>query len=223
MDKKNRKIYDISMPISADMPVYKGKEEKRPIRIVESDHLTGSVYESSIKMNLHTGTHLDRSLHMIPNGETMDTFRFEELITECVVLDLTEVSDAVTAGDLISKELRWGDFVLLKTRNSLEPILEGNFVYLEKSGAKYLAGLKVRGVGIDALGIERGQPGHETHLALMENGAHILEGLRLTDVKEGRYELVALPLNIAGAEAAPVKAILIEDLDLIQGKVQPED
>ena len=65
-------------------------------------------------------------------------------------------------------------------------------------------------MGIDALGVERGQPGHETHLALMNVHAHIIEGLRLADVKEGRYELIALPLTIAGAEAAPVKAILIE-------------
>jgi arylformamidase len=209
MNYNNRRIYDISMPITSDMPVYKGKEEKRPIITVESDHLTGTAYESSIKMNLHTGTHLDRPLHMIANGSTMDTLNLEELITECKVLNMTEVKDKITANDLIGKDIQQGDFVLLKTRNSFEPILEGDFIYLEQSGAEYLANLKVRGVGIDALGIERSQPGHETHLALMSIGAHILEGLRLAEIKEGRYELIALPLGIAGAEAAPVKAILI--------------
>lgn len=223
MNYSNRIIYDISMPIRTDMPVYKGKEEKRPQRIVESDHLTGSVYESSVKMNLHTGTHLDRPLHMMPNGDTMDSLQLEELITECVVLNLTDVKAEITANDLIGKGIQCGDFVLLKTRNSSEPILESDFVYLEKSGAKYLADLKVRGVGIDALGIERGQPGHETHLALMENGAHILEGLRLAEIKEGRYELIALPLNITGAEAAPVRAILIQDKDATHGIAHPED
>jgi arylformamidase len=207
----NRKIYDISMPITADMPVYKGKASKRPIITVESDHNTGTAYETSIKMNLHTGTHLDRPLHMIPDGATMDSYKLEELITECNVLNLTKVKDCITEKDLREKDVRPGDFVLLKTRNSFEPILEQDFIYLEKSGAKYLADLKVRGVGIDSLGIERNQSGHETHLALMEIGAHILEGLRLAEIKEDRYELIALPIHIAGAEAAPVKAILLKD------------
>lgn len=205
----NRKIYDISMPITADMPVYKGKESKRPIITVENDHTKGTTYESSIKMNLHTGTHLDRPLHMIPQGATMDSLKLEELVTDCMVLNLTEVKDYITEQDLKGKNIQPGDFVLLKTRNSFEPILEEDFIYLEQSGAKYLAELKVRGVGIDALGIERNQPGHETHLELMGIGAHILEGLRLSEIEEDRYELIALPLYIEGAEAAPVKAILI--------------
>ncbi len=211
MNNYTRTIYDISMPIASDMPVYKGKESKRPIITIDSDHNTGTTYESCIKMNLHTGTHLDRSLHMIPNGTTMDSLKLEELITECKVLNLTEVKKYITAEDLKGKDIQPGDFILLKTRNSFEPILEEEFIYLEQSGAKYLADLKVRGVGIDALGIERNQPGHETHLALMEIGAHILEGLRLAEIKEDRYELIALPLYIVGAEAAPVKAILIKN------------
>jgi len=210
MMSKNRKIYDISMPVTVDMPVYKGKEAKRPIISVESDFNTGTAYESSIKMNMHTGTHLDRTLHMIPDGNTMDTLNIEELITDCKVINLTQVMDRITAKDLENKDIQPGDFVLLKTRNSFEPILEGDFIYLEKSGAEYLARLKIKGVGIDALGIERDQPGHETHLALMGIGAHILEGLRLAQIMEDVYELIALPLNIKGTEAAPVRAILIK-------------
>ena len=57
MNHDSKKIFDISMPISSDMPVYKGKESKKPVIAVESDHNTGTSYESSIKMNLHTGTH----------------------------------------------------------------------------------------------------------------------------------------------------------------------
>ncbi len=209
MEKQNKTVYDISMPVTMDMPVYKGKNEKRPVIKVESDFTTGTAYESSILMNMHTGTHLDRTLHMIPGGNTMDTLKLEELITDCKVLNLTQATDKITAEDLESKDIEPGDFILFKTRNSFEPILEEKFIYLDRSGAKYLAERKVKGVGIDALGIERDQPGHETHLALMEIGAHILEGLRLADITEGRYELIALPLNIKGTEAAPVRAILI--------------
>ncbi len=206
----DKKIYDISMPISIHMPVYKGKESKRPKYWVESDFNTGNAYESKIEMNLHTGTHLDRSLHMIPDGNTIETLDLNQVITKCRVLDLTSVKDKITANDLKGKGISEGDFLLLKTRNSFENLLEGEFIFLEKSGAQYLTEMKIKGVGIDALGIERSQPAHETHLQLMSIGAHILEGLILKDIEEGEYLLFAAPINIIGAEAAPVRAILIK-------------
>lgn len=207
----NQKVYDISMPISAVMPVYKGKEEKRPRLTVDSDFTTGKTYESRLEMNLHTGTHLDRELHMVPAGSTMETLDISQLITPCKVIDLLDVMEKITAQDLREKEINEGDFLLFKTRNSYEDILEKEFVYLEKSGAEYLASLKIKGVGTDALGIERNQPEHETHLALMKEGIHILEGLRLKEIAEGEYLMIALPLNITGAEAAPVRAVLLKD------------
>ena len=207
---KDNRIYDISMPIYYDMPVYKGKESKRPIIKVESDHSTGTVYESCVTMNLHTGTHLDRTLHMIPGGNTVESLDFRDLVTVCKVLDLTTVQEQISASELKKKQINQGDFLLLKTRNSFENLLESDFIYLDKTGAEYLASLKIAGVGIDALGIERNQPEHETHLHLMNQGIHILEGLRLKEVEEGEYFLVAPPINILSGEAAPVRAILIE-------------
>lgn len=207
---KYSKIYDISMPISADMPVYKGKQEKRPSLKVQSDFQSSTVYESKLEMNLHTGTHLDSTLHMKEDGTTIDTLELSQVITSCKVFDLTEVPDKITDMDLREKEIAPGDFILLKTRNSFENILEADFIYLDSTGAKYLAEKKIKGVGIDALGIERSQPEHETHLSLMAEEIHILEGLRLKEVPEGEYFLFAVPVNIIGAEAAPVRAILLK-------------
>ena len=85
-----------------------------------------------------------------------------------------------------------------------------DFVYLEKSGAKYLAGKKVKTVGIDYVGIERDQPNHETHRFLLGNDIPIIEGLRLGKVKEGEYTLLCLPLAYKGMEAAPARAVLIK-------------
>lgn len=211
MKLNDKKIYDISMPITEEIPVWKGREEKKPKFFIETDFERGTVYETGIYMNMHTGTHLDRTLHILPDGNRMESLKLDELITECRVLDLTEVTQQITEADLMSKMILPGEFLLLKTRNSFEPNLEEEFVYLEKSGAEYLAGIPISGVGIDALGIERAQPGHETHIALMRKDIHILEGLRLAEVREGRYLLIALPLHIPKAEAAPVRAILLED------------
>lgn len=205
------KIIDISMPIHHDMPVYKGRAEKRPHLSVQSDFTTGTAYESVIEMNMHTGTHLDRSLHMIPDGSKVESLDLNKVITPCKVLDLTHVQEQITAEDLKKKEINEGDFIILKTRNSFEDILEGDFVFLEKSGSAYLRDQKIKGVGIDSLGIERNQPDHETHIQLLEVDIVIVEGLRLAHVEEGEYFLFAAPIYILGAEGAPLRAVLIQD------------
>jgi len=207
---ENRKIYDISMKITNDMPVYKGKEAKRPKITNDGDFSSGSAYETRLEMNLHTGTHLDRPLHMIPGGDKLDTLRLEQVVTNCKVVDLTGVKEYITEKDLVDKNIEEGDFILLKTRNSFENILETNFIYLEETGAKYLKERKIKGVGIDSLGIERNQPKHPTHIMLLENDIVILEGLRLKDIEEGKYFLFAAPIFIPDVEAAPVRAILIQ-------------
>ncbi len=204
------RIFDISMAIKPSMAVYKGKDEKRPEITIDGDFQTGTAYESRLHMNLHTGTHIDRPLHMIQGGATVESLDLSKVVTPCLVLDLTEIREKITKEDLIGKEIPKGSFVLLKTRNSLEHILESEFVYLDKTGAEYLSGLKLIGVGIDSLGIERNQPDHETHLFLLGSGIVILEGLRLKEIEEGEYLLSAAPILIDHVEAAPVRAYLIK-------------
>jgi arylformamidase len=205
------KIIDISMPIHKDMPVYKGRASKKPSILVESDFSTGSAHETRIEMNVHTGTHIDTSLHIIPGGSTIDSLDLARMVTPCKVLDFSEISeDRISLQHLENKNITADDFILLKTRNSLEDILETEYVYLDKSGAEYLRDIGINGVGIDALGIERAQPEHETHKILFGADIIILEGLQLRDVEEGDYFLVAAPIYIAGAEGAPVRAFLID-------------
>ena len=209
MNMNSFQIYDISMKITQDMPVYGGNEEKRPKIIVERDFSSGSAYESKVEMNMHTGTHLDRSLHMVPGGAKVESLRLEQVITKCRVLDLSSCTDKITAEDLKDKNIVEGDFVLLKTRNSFEDILEDKFIYVDDSGAEFLRDRKIKGVGIDSLGIERNQPEHPTHIRLLEADIVILEGLRLKEIEEGKYFLFAAPVNVAEAEAAPVRAVLL--------------
>jgi arylformamidase len=204
------KVYDISMTIASNMPVYKGKTAKRPVFTLDSDFRTGSVYETRLTMNLHTGTHLDAPLHIDPEGESLDGLTLRQVIGRCQVVDFPQVQAGITQKDLLEKNIMEDGFVLLKTRNSYEAILESDFVYLDQTGAEYLANKRVRGVGIDALGIERNQPGHPTHRLLLGAGIVILEGLRLSKVPEGHYLLVAAPVRMSGVEAAPVRALLFE-------------
>ncbi|MGI6623712.1 MAG: cyclase family protein [Clostridiaceae bacterium] len=206
------KIYDISMDVFYDMPVYKGRPSKRPLLSIDSDYSTGTVYETRLEMNLHTGTHIDSPHHMLEDGEKLDCISLDKVITRCRVFDLTKAAEKISKTDLEGKRIKEGDFILLKTKNSYEDILEGDFIYLDKSGAEYLRNKRIKGIGIDALGIERNQSDHGTHKILFKEGIVVLEGLRLAGIDEGEYFLFAAPIKLKNVEAAPVRAILIKDL-----------
>ncbi|WP_264844236.1 cyclase family protein [Caldinitratiruptor microaerophilus] len=206
------RIHDVSMPIHPGMPVYRNREEKRPAFAVtrDFDAQGAGVRETRVSLDTHTGTHVDAPLHLFPDGTGVDRLPLEALVGPCRVLDLTGVPGGIRAADLAPHGVRAGEFVLLKTRNSLREGFDPSFVYLTAGAAAFLAGRGVRGVGIDALGIERDQPGHPTHRTLLGRGIVVLEGLRLGTVPPGEYWLAALPLRLIGLDAAPARVVLVE-------------
>ena len=209
---KRMKITDISMDIHNRMAVYKGRQENLPVYTREKEMPKDSINESSIQMNLHTGTHMDSPRHMMQSGWTMEEMPLEKLITRCKVLDLTGAQDAVTQSDLEHFDIRKDDFILLKTQNSFGLVFGPDFIYIRKDAAEYLAQKEIKGIGTDALGVERDQPGHETHLAFLKNDIIIIEGLDLKNAEPGSHLLIALPLKIKGADGAPARAVLVDDL-----------
>lgn len=213
--ESGRKVYDISMTIEPEMPVYKGRQEMAPKLVTLSNHDSASHHQSQITMNLHTGTHIDAPLHMIKGGARIDYFTENNLFNPCQVLDLTGVQDRITAAELEKLDISEGNFILLKTRNSNPGFLKKNpekFIYLAESGARFLAELEPlpAGVGIDALGIERDQPDHPSHKTLLEKEIGILEGLRLNEVPAGFYTLLLAPLKFKDTEGAPARAFLLK-------------
>lgn len=200
--------YDISMPIRPGMPVYKNYPDKTPSYEVVRTFEKHTVFETNITMNLHTGTHLDFPKHTLPDGEVSTNHSLDPLIGSATVIDMTHVEDGISKEDLLPYTLDEGDFILFKTKSSWDEVFNPNFIYIKESAAHYLVQKKVRGVGVDALGVERAQPGHPTHDTLLSNGILILEGVVLKDVPEGSYKMTCLPLNIEGVEALPVRCIL---------------
>lgn len=204
------KVIDISMEIYKGMAVYKNNPDKQPsIKRVQS----GYVSESRIDIDAHTGTHVDAPLHMIEGGPTIETIPLERVVGPCRVIDFTEVTDGITLADIESKQVEPGEFLLLKTKNSLDEEFNFEFIFLKEDAARYLAEKGIKGVGIDSLGIERSQPGHPTHKALFNSGVIIIEGLRLREVAEGSYFLVAAPLKLIGTDAAPARVLLLDGLN----------
>lgn len=205
---KHMKIYDVSLPIYEGMPVYKNKPEKQPSFDTSQN---GHVTETRIAMDVHTGTHVDAPLHMVPGGDTIETLPLEKLVRKAKVIDLTNAKDSIKADDLTGKDIQKDDFVLFKTQNSWDTEFNFEFIYVNQEAAKILAEIGVSGVGIDALGVERAQENHPTHKQLFQNDVIIIEGLQLKDVPEGEYLMVAAPLKIRGLDASPARVVLIEE------------
>ena len=204
------KIYDISVTISPEMTVYKNYDHKKPVFTNVSNFEQGTAYETDVTMNVHSGTHVDFNLHMIKGGKTSTEAILSNYITPAKVFDLTHINDKIEAGDLKDLDIQKDDFVLFKTKNSAVEHFLFEFIYVAESAAKYLVDKQIKGVGIDALGIERSQPGHPTHKTLMEHDVVILEGLRLKGIKPKTYTLIALPLKLKDLDASPVRAVLLD-------------
>jgi arylformamidase len=205
-----RNLIDVSWPVTASMTVY--RRNPRPavkrLRWIPRD----SANLSLLTIGLHTGTHVDAPLHFLRRGAGITGVDLARLAGPCVVVDVTAAADRVEAADLARARIPRGVIVLLKTRNSALPAeapFNPGFVFLARSGAEFLRRRGARAVGTDYLGIERDQPGHPTHTTLLGAGIPVIEGLRLRGVNPGRYGFIALPLPLAGAEASPVRAVLV--------------
>lgn len=205
-------IVDISWPISRDITSYKNKKtvEFTPTKQFEQDNAR----ETIIQLSCHTGTHVDAPSHFLEQGIPIDQLNLATLISRCTVIDCTDNSTSLSKSYLEQKiRPKAGDVLLFKTPNSfLHPtdLFDPNFVFLDYSGAQWCAENNIKTVGIDYLGIERGQQNHETHSILFMHNITIIEGLRLASVEQDEYLLVCLPLNIIGLEAAPARAVLIK-------------
>ncbi len=201
------KFYDVTAEVYEGMPVYKNKEEKQPkFQTVTNGHVT----ETRLSLDLHTGTHVDAPLHMINDGETMETIPLERLVRPVKLFDLTHVNDGITKEDIADLPIDKGDFILFKTSNSFDEAFNFEFIYVKEDAARYLAEKGIDGVGIDSLGIERAQEGHPTHRTLFQNDIIVMEGLRLKDVEAGQYFMVAAPLKVIGTDASPARVLLFE-------------
>jgi arylformamidase len=207
------KIIDISWPISKATTGYKDRSVV-DIQEIKNFNRDG-VRETALHLSSHTGTHIDAPSHFLRDGKTIDEMSVDRFIGDCIVLDMTTCAERITRDCLMAHDgdIVEGSIVLLRTANSdlnATDKFSPHFVYLEASGALYLAEKKIKAVGIDYLGIEHSQPGHPTHENLMHADVAIIEGLRLGHVQAGNYLFVGLPLNVIGVEAAPARAILIK-------------
>lgn len=204
------KIHDVTRLISEDMTVYKDRESKKIKRTVVADYEKADYYESRMDMDMHCGTHIDAPLHMIKGGDTIEKYDLSKFIGDCKVFDLTDVNEAIRKKDIENLDIQKDDIVIFKTKNSFDQGYNPKFVYIEEDAALYLSEKGIKTVGIDAMSIERDKKEHPSHKIILGANIGVIEDLYLKNVGQGQYFLSALPLNIRGSEASPIRAVLIE-------------
>jgi arylformamidase len=203
------KIHDISVPLSPALHVYPGDpgvEIFRPMTLAGGDVANLSY----LRLGSHTGTHVDAPEHFIEGATTVDNIALNLLIGRARVLEIT--APVITASVLQEFDLGPDVRLLFKTRNSYlwsEPEFVADFVHLTRDAASHLVENGIKLVGIDYLSVEKfGFDTPEVHRTLLSNGVVILEGIDLREVEPGDYELICLPLKIAGGDGAPARVVL---------------
>lgn len=205
---------DVSATLDpATTPVYEGDAPMkfqflRDMR--KGDGFTLSV----LSMGAHSGTHIDAPMHFIRDGISVDRVSLEPLIGPVRVIEIADGVQAIDAAELNRHSWRGTERVFFRTRSSVRgwmrsPAFHRDFAYIAPDAAQLLAKAGVQLVGIDYISAEQfGAPAPLTHRILLGKGIPIVEGLALEGIRAGDYDVVVLPLKVAGHEGAPARAVI---------------
>ena len=206
-----RRLYDISQPLSAALPVWPGDTAYQA-------HPTWShgpncpVAVSRLTLSSHTGAHADAPSHYDPNGADIAEVALEPYLGPARVVHLIGHRGAITPADV--EPALDGPVERILFRTFVRFPHDGwvsDFATFAPETVRRLADHGVILIGTDAPSLDpETSKTMDAHLAVRAAGLRILEGLVLDDVPEGDYELIALPLKLVGVDASPVRAVLRE-------------
>lgn len=207
-------IYDISLPISESLVVWPSDS---PVSITQVSHLDRGDHAtvSRLGMGSHTGTHVDAPAHFIQGGTGVDTLDLNTLVGLALVAQVRD-ANALTADVLAELAIPLGaERVLFRTRNSNlwacgVQEFDEKFVAVTEDGARWLVERGITLVGVDYLSVAPFGASVPTHEMLLQAGIVVVEGLNLSGIRPGMYQLVCLPLKIEGIDGAPARVILMD-------------
>lgn len=199
------KIIDISNDLLT-AEVYEGDPvpELAPVAEIKN----GSTYNlNALYAGLHNGTHMDAPLHFLEDAPDISEVPLEACIGPCRVI---EVSPGIITGELVENAFPRGvERILLKGDGK---------AFIHETAAEAMAYYGCRLCGTDGLTVEPPHGTGQTHRAFLQENVVLLEGLNLSDAKNGEYFLIAPPVKIGGAEAAFTRAVLVSDYIFWSGK-----
>ncbi len=210
-------IYDLSLPISPSMVTWPGDP---PVRIeprlrIAQGHAANV---SELCLGLHTGTHVDPPYHFDEQGMKVDELPLKLLLGRAWVCNVQSKRE-IDVSDLQAHVPPGTVRLLLKTANSalwragVREFTPG-FVVLTAEASRWIVRQGIRLLGVDYLSLERpGSVGHPVHHTLLEAGIVIIEGLDLSSLQSGWYNLYCLPLKVADGDGAPARAVAVGPLE----------
>jgi arylformamidase len=209
------RIYDVTLPITSDLPTWPG-DPKIIIDRFSKIEAGADANVTQISMCVHVGTHVDAPFHFFGgDAMTVDRLPLNLLTGRVYVLQLPDEVDSINSEILEQAKIPPRTRRLLfKTRNSAlwskpEAEFEQDFVAITADGAKSLIEHGIKLVGVDYLSVAPFNAPVPTHRLLLQAGIAVVEGLDLSEVSPGRYSMYCLPLKIAGADGAPARVILV--------------
>ena len=204
-----RRIWDISQTLRPDLPVWPGDTAFSFERTWKMED-NSPVNVGRMTMSTHSGTHADAPLHYAAQGLDAASMDLSPYLGECLVIDARGVSNEIDIGDL--PHIDSADRVLFRTWDTFpHDQWRSDWLPIAPETVEWLALQGVRLIGTDAPSVDpEDSKTMAAHLAVLDHDLRILEGLVLDDVPEGRYEMIALPLKVAGGDAGLCRAILRE-------------
>jgi len=205
------KLYDISLTLSPQSIRW---VTAQPLDLIERKRMSrgDANNSSSIHTSVHAGTHVDAPFHFVPDGITIEFLPLETFIGPARVC-AAQPGARITAADVAKAGLEGETRVLFKTRNSTllkKGVYDPSFAPFSVDGAKALVDLGVKLVGLDYLSAAAADEQVPVHRAFLDHGVILLEGIDLSEVPPGRYELFCPPVKLAGSDGAPCRAVLRE-------------
>ena len=205
------KFIDITVALDPRMPVWPESHGVNisPLMTIEKEEWN----VSRLDIDVHSGTHIDAPLHIIPDGKTTNEIPLEKLLGACVVADCRGL-EKIEAKDLAFLQLPTDTRkLLLKTDNSRhwrEPFhtFREDFCALTSDASQWIVDRGIHLVGIDYHSIQLFHDPPATHRILLEKEVVIVETLNLLNVVPGNYQLYCLPLKVNGVEGIPARVVL---------------
>jgi arylformamidase len=206
---------DITVPLKEGMAIWPGDVTIKIERRRSMDR-GDAANNSAISLGVHTGTHMDAPKHFIKDGRSIDKLPLETSVGPARVIEIKD-KISIKPEELKQHNIKKGERILFKTVNSPRcwqtDAFVNDFVFVTRDAAQFLVDAGVILVGVDYLSV--GSPMDpekamrpDTHQILLGAGLYLIEGLNLTAVKAGDYNLICLPLKLMDAEGSPVRAIL---------------
>ncbi|MAZ49467.1 MAG: kynurenine formamidase [Halobacteriovoraceae bacterium] len=205
-----RKIYDISPPITEDYAVFPG-DTKFKLTELMSFEAGNHLDLCTMTTTTHLGAHTDAPRHYSPTGGGMGDITLSNYIGECQVIEVqTKKGERIRPSDF-QVEINTPRVLFRTNSVTNHNIWEPEFCALSVELIEMLATKNVILVGIDTPSVDLSKAKDLiAHQAISKAKMSILEGIDLSKISDGKYELIALPLNLTKADASPVRAILRE-------------